>query len=304
MLRHRQLYIFIFFMFLSVNSFATEKVAMISRLEFVPGMLEMVKSVIEAQIEKKVALQYIFKSDDTSLVSLNQDCKLLLIEKGYPAEKLPKEFHKTDKTISLIWVLAVQNEAVEIIKLNPEISFSNFENSLKKLKQANKFRYPWFDSLASPNSLINFHLIFDKLNSSSKKVALFLNRALEQGILNPLSVEADRFLSFKVFAAGDSLATTMWIPEDWFWNKDLRNAAFKAVEFIPFPASSGKSIIPRIKFNLWKADGADLKFQQNKFLDFQFSDKIEISDRDFLVDIKWLKKDFADLYDRLIMGEF
>ncbi len=306
------------YMIFADNFQKSVKVVMLSRLDFVPSLLDMVNLTLSQRLEASLSFTFFPMMQKTiSEKFLNTD--LLLVERGAPAEFLDGAFENTGLQLPLVWVLALRDKAIDYVRQSDENSLENLGKHLLSLREKDSIRYPWFEPLLSRNTFLNFHTVlgpspkhpWPKLDDKRKEsfwekdgVVGILHRAIEQGALNPLSVEADETLAYKVFESGDSQMTTMWVPQDYLASSSLIISGMKDVVLIPFPGWRGRNVVPRIVFQLWKKNGLSVPIASESLVPPEPDTEITFSDRSYSGDLAWIKNQYIELYDRLIMGEF
>lgn len=280
------------------------RTTLIAEIDFVPEILEMIRKSLSRKIARPVSLA--FQPDGRSESILRRP-DLLLIEDGVATASLPLEFSPTPWHIDLVWVLAYRPENINFSTASP--SLEDFGRVLLQLKAANPNVYPWFESLYSKETLLNFSKLFveAKTKSGYEKLPFWqqsgmvkmLYRAMEQGLLNPLSVEADQALATKVFLAGDAQCFSIWVPLELLDNSWLVGETFGDAKITAFPGQGGKRFPGKV-LRLWKHDEIMLNWNFTA----PASSSLVLIDADYAVDHKWLKFEAERVYDRLIMGDF
>ena len=308
--------ILIFFVLLSFMSpplVAMTRVEMISSIDFVAEVLEMVKFNLKTARSDNLIL--IFQPwVKNSSIKIDERTDFILLQDGISKSNVNKDFVKTSQKIELVWLLLVKVELFRRLKAD-EINLLSFADALETDYCKTNYKYPWFESLYSKSTLLNFIKVLGKPKSRgmNKKKSFArqdgaiktLYRAIEDGVLNPLSLEASKQLALNVFRANDSACCTLWVPYDLLVSdSNSYNNIVRDFEVIAFPRLDGKCVIPKMSFSLWKrkTSKAELKVKQiiknNKNLDCQFIEN------DFKKNMKWFEEKFSQAYDRLIMGDF
>lgn len=282
-----------------------ESISLLSRLDFAPSLLEMIRKDLEKKLDCPCSL--VFQPVD-SLTNVKQAelSTLLLVEAGIDPAALPSGSVKSEVEIELVWVLAVNSKVLELIKDQP-LTLEKFARILIDLKKSNPERFPWFEPLVSKNTLRNFCLVLgemtpknDAKNESGKEAfsqqhnaIAILYRAIETELLNPLSVEADLGLAMDVFAAGDAMFVSHWVTADCL--VDHKNC-------LPFPDQTGSGKMPRMRLQLWRQQGKALPANIKVSSDIATLSP-QFIDLDFARETDWIEKNYAKNYDSLIMGD-
>lgn len=284
------------------------KTTLIANIDFVPELLEMIRQSFCRQTGYQISLAFqpFEKKFPDTIVNKS---KFLLIEEGAHTGNLPTEFIKTGFNLELAWVLVVKNELYNL--LNQHFSLQAFNEALLKIKARNPHSYPWFDSMYSKTTLLHFLKIFGEPQKPGNYeqtpfwqqpgAIRMLYRAMEEGLLNPLSVEADQMLATKVFLAGDSLCFSTLVPIEFLKDQNLVEEIYGQSKVIPFP-DYGQQKVLRIRLNLWKIDGLD--FSPPDPTTATESALFNFCDINYLAEQQWFKEGFSQNYDQLIMGEF
>lgn len=286
------------------------RIIMISRIDFVPEVLEMVHRSIKRRTRQSISLVYHpFKQN----LDIDGDFRnsYLLIEKGFEHKYNLQNFSPTDMALQLVWVLIAKKDFATKIDQN-NFNLASFGQALKEQKNQASHTYPWFEALYTKDTLLN---ITTTLNAppiatfsqdehfwQQKEAVGVLCKAMEHGLLNPLSVEADQILATKVFLAADSVCFTSWVPIEVLSSKAFMDDNFSNSVIMPFPNHSGAGETPRISFALWQRNGVE----QIEFKDMDFANIVGYRFAQANIDtyFAWLQNDFSQLYDRLIMGDY
>ncbi len=290
------------------------KVSLVSRLEFAPELLDLIRNSLSQKLGAPCTL-FFQPIEDIASFSPDNNLNQILVESGIPENVLPPGFYKGNDHIDLVWLLSVSGNASAKIK-GESLNTREFVELLAELKTRNPHKFPWFEPLCSKVTLRNFFRLFSEtLDAEPHKKSpvkplwlenhaiAFLYRAIESEYLNPWSVEADAAMAASVFAAGDADFSTCWIPLEYLLQQQNREEKPGKTLFIPFPASDGGGLIPRIRLNLWerqplertenKIDSPGLPVASYSFIDLEYVE-----------DMDWIKKNFSNKYDSLIMGDF
>lgn len=318
MLNHQRktigtLWLCIFLLGLAANSLSAQnrstkeiRTTLIAGLDFVPEILEMIRQSLSRKITQPVSLAFLPVDKEFS-ESPRRRSEILLIENGIATAAIPLEYEPTPYFIDLVWVMLVRPQLGKIDGAMD--SLENFGKSLLKLKSQNPHVYPWFESLYSSNTLLSFHKLFSEPAAAKgyekdpfwqqDGMVRMLYRAMEQGLLNPLSVEADQALATKVFLAGDSQCFTVWVPVEFLDRPELVKETFGEAEIFAFP---GKDAVrfPKMALRIWKTDEVTFSWAQPAVA----SSTLTFVEGDFAGDQAWLKSSSGAIYDMLIMGDF
>ncbi|GAB4267037.1 MAG: hypothetical protein Kow0029_01250 [Candidatus Rifleibacteriota bacterium] len=283
---------------------------MISQIDFVPEVLELVRKSFSLNTSANITL--IFQPFEANRsIQPDHNSSLLLIEEGIDTDNIDNDFEKLDLKMSLAWVMVARADFfAENLR---KVTLKDFAESLSRLKKESPYTYPWFESLYSKNTLLNFSIVWgeEKRFGPIKSLPFWqqpgavrsLYRAMEEGLLNPLSVESDQLLAAKVFMAGDSSCFSLWVPVGLLGNEKLISEVLgKKVCVFPLPTKDGNEIIPRLDFAMWKRKSAeDIEFndlQGNVTASYSF--KLRSHENS----LSWMNKNYLKAYDQLIMGEF
>ncbi|MGM0600645.1 MAG: hypothetical protein ACQETH_12615, partial [Candidatus Rifleibacteriota bacterium] len=248
----------------------TTRVEMVSTLDFVAEMLEMVKfNLIPPESEN---LTLIFQPwIKNSSIKIDKRTNFVLLQEGISRADIKSDFVETSQKVDLVWLMLVKEEFYRQLD-SKEVNLLNFFHILESDFCKNNYKYPWFESLYSKNTLLNFiNVLGEAKNRGTNKKKSFarqdgaikiLYRAIEEGVLNPLSLEASQQLALSVFRANDSVCCTLWVPYDLLIS-DARAYHSIAGEFevIAFPRPDGKAVLPKIRFNLWKRKNCSAKLR-------------------------------------------
>jgi hypothetical protein len=286
------------------------RIIMVSRIDFVPEVLEMVHKSLRRRTRQNISLVYHpFKQK----LDIEGDLRnsYLLIEKGFEDLYNLENFFPTDMALQLAWVLIAKKDFAAKIDQN-NFNLAAFGEALKAQKGEASHTYPWFEALYTKDTLLNITSALDALPVATftqnlhfwqqKNAIGVLCKAMEHGLLNPLSVEADQILATKVFLAADSVCFTSWVPIEVLSNETFLNDTFKSSVTMPFPSHNKAEQTPKISFSLWQRNGVE----QIEFKDMDFADIVgyRFTQSDIDAYFEWLHNDFSPLYDRLIMGDY
>lgn len=272
----------------------TLRASLVSRLDFSPAILEVVRKELAARQEAVVSIAY--QPIESLSAEPEFDANALLVESGFPTTLIPPDFNKTGICIHLGWGLFMSRRLADQI---PEhISIKDFLALLESAKTSLNLPYPWFEPLSDSSTAFNYLTIFNTGNATNSQqlasATALLLQALERGLLNPFSLESDQTLALNVFAANDSAFTTSWVPLQAFFD-DAMTADMPGNPILrPFP--DGQTI-PYLSLELWRKDA-----NAKKPCSSPTSDQFNLVKLDFAKDIIWLERNFAEFYDRLIMG--
>ncbi len=294
-----------------------ENVGLLSRLDFAPGLLEIVSEELEEKTGQHFSLT-IQPLENFSASSSADVNRLMLVEEGVDPGLLPAGSEKTGIFVRLIWVIAANKEVKAMIGSQP-LTLERFADLLADLRKSDPERFPWFESLLSRNTMRNLCLLLgEKTSGKARKqprkdsfahqphAAAVLYRAIEAELLNPLSVEADLSMAMEVFAAGDAVFVSHWVPESYLANERLdggqnHNLADEAI-LMPFPVKDGAETMPAMTLHLWKTAEAPLPIQTTtgRRMASSFPTPFELN---YASETAWIEKKFAENYDALIVGD-
>lgn len=305
---------FIFFFVLSGSLYA-KSVIMVSRLDFVPAMLEMVKLNLEHSLKTPISLTF-QPVLNTNPIQLRRKPDLLLVENGFPIQSLPDDYQQIPNAeMSLVWVLGLNSKAAEFLGNKKIKNLKEFAQLLMKVKLAKPAMFPWFEAIFSKNTFFNLNSVLGEdmntfSNSSEQRhfwnckgTVQILHQAMAEELLNPLSLEADELLAFDVFRSGDCIATSFWVPIDYIINPKIAMAYLGNVSLIPFPTMDGKGIMPKVTLNIWqkKSDKSKLLLANSCLIK---SDEYNLMECNFQDSLNWIKDKHIERYDRLVVGDF
>ncbi|MEW6712004.1 MAG: hypothetical protein AB1403_19430 [Candidatus Riflebacteria bacterium] len=283
------------------------KSTLIASIDFVPEVLEMVRRELSEQTGRGVSL--IFQPAEPGSAEVpERKPQAILIEKGLIIPEKLQDYNKSPVKIELVWVMVFHSSIWQLIgnELTPE----SFGKALLQHKEKHPFFFPWFESLFSKHSLLNFCQNFSNCSARGKYekkpfwqqsgAIRLLYRAMEEGLLNPLSVEADQMLACKVFTAGDSVCFSMWVPIKWLSAPEQVKRFFGDARVGVFKVND-RRLLPRLSLDLWLEKGFDLPLTASETIALEGYEVIEAGiekKRD------WFRQDFSKAYDQLIMGDF
>jgi hypothetical protein len=285
------------------------RVIFISRVDFVPEILEMVRFSLGNRTGQEISLIY-HPFNEKLKIEGNLKNSYLLVEKGFEKQLELKNYEPVDMALQLAWVVVTRQKLFNLLD-RPNVNLENFGKALIKLKSESPYSYPWFEAIYSKDTLYNFYLTLSEKKTSSsaaktpfwqqKNAAGVLCRAMEQGLLNPLSVEADQTLSTKVFLASDSVCFTSWIPIEFLTNSKIVAGFFPDSAVIPFPGRDGPAVVPVLSFSLWQRRSVEkIEFKNQPRKDII---GMTFSNQNLEPYLEWINKEFSIQYDRLIMGD-
>ncbi len=290
------------------------KVSLVSRLEFAPELLDLIRNSLSQKLGAPCTL-FFQPIEEIASFSPHKNFNQILVESGIPENLLPPGFYKGNDYLELVWLLSVSGNAYAKIK-GGSLSTREFVELLAELKTRNPHKFPWFEPLCSKVTLRNFCRLFTEKadaripkNSVVKPLWLenqaiaFLYRAIESEYLNPWSVEADAAMAASVFAAGDADFSTCWIPLEYLLQQQNREEKPGKTWFIPFPAFAGEGLVPRIRLNLWLSQPLERPENRSESPGLPVA-SYSFIDLDYGEDMNWIKKNFSNKYDSLIMGDF
>ncbi len=282
------------------------EVTLLSRIDFAPNLLDMISFDLQQQTGKHFSM--IVQPVNASFPADLQG--FLLVEEGIDPAKLPDNYEKTGSKVKLVWGLAVNKSIAHLFK-NRTPDLETFGKVLQELKKNDRARFPWFESLLSNNTLRNFCMLFgEKAGRASPELPFWeqpcapslLYKAIEDELLNPFSVEADLSLAMEVFAAGDAMFVSHWVPECAFSEAGVDLPMLKNAIFIPFPLPRSSGKLPVIELQLMKP-------QTTAFIASSTRNSAnqaivgELLPLNFASESSWIDKHAAQNYDALIVGD-
>jgi hypothetical protein len=161
---------------------ASTRVEMISTLDFVAEVLEMVKFNLIPPESKKLTLIFQPWIKNNS-IKIDKRTNFLLLQEGLTIANLNSDFVKTSQKVDLVWVLLVKKDFYRHLKTK-EINLLNFSHALESDFCKNNYKYPWFESLYSKNTLLNFINVLGK--AKSKKISKKKSFARQDGAIKIL----------------------------------------------------------------------------------------------------------------------
>lgn len=235
-----------------------------TRMSLPPLALGSLRELLERRLGRSVSLLLRPASSAFSLEDISSQT-LLLTEFGAVPQGFPLACSPASLSCAMAWVLAAHRSIFERVASAPPRTIDNlFElmnraRILKEREQPGDVTYPWFESLFFPPTLYHLdHFSHDWRErggtSPSAGTAGLLHLAMAEGILNPLSVEADENLANEVFEAGDSIFNTMWFPIDPA-HADISGMVASDLVFFPFPGIDGPVEVPRVDLRLLVPNG-------------------------------------------------
>lgn len=288
----------------------TYRIGIASRIEFAPMILDMIREDVSAKLSPLTTSLSFIPLDDFSTPDFKSDFDYILVENGLMTEIISQSHTDSGMRIVVAWVLAVRGEAAKK-NGNSFNTLQHFIETLKELKLKAPHKFPWFEPLCSKTVLRNFcHILGEAGTDKSDKspgrpiweepsAAGVLYRSIEEGLLNPMSVEADLTLANSVFAMNDTFFSSTWVPLP----RLLKNAGKENdVSLLPFPALNDSGKVPTITLALWhRTDSIPIASHAAGLNEHESESLIEL---DFVSDSQWFSNKFQDQYDRLIMGDF
>ncbi|MFZ5951797.1 MAG: hypothetical protein ACOYXC_13890 [Candidatus Rifleibacteriota bacterium] len=285
------------------------KSTLIASIDFVPEVLEMVRRELSEQTRRGVSLIFQPAEPDFAVVPERKP-QAILIEEGLITPENLQDYNKSPVKIELVWVMIFHSSILPLI--GDELTPESFGKALLQYKKKHPFFFPWFESLFSKHSLLNFCLNFSNCNTKEKYekkpfwqqsgAIRLLYRAMEEGLLNPLSVEADQMLACKVFSAGDSVCFSMWVPIKWLNSPELVKRVFGDARIGVFKLNEHR-LLPRLSLELWLDKSSALSLVASETA-CPALEKYEIIEAGHEKKRAWFKKGFSEAYDSLIMGDF
>jgi|GEM_PF-818737 len=309
--------VFLLAVFPRASFAATEALQIVipSRLPLLPKTLDTLRRKLNHDLKHKVSLSFrqistAFTPDDVSSGTL------ILAEEGFIPDPAKFDLRKTNWRITFVWVLAVKEDMLSNIASSCPGDLDSFMGQLAELKKIHPESFPWFESLNSPNTMLRleramspngdnrstFVSVHEAASGTFKNAVKVLQKALDEKLLNPLSLEADETLSCEVYEAGDSVFSSMWMFEDFLASGPRLLVAFKNTLFFPFPGPDGKTSLPKIKFHLW-VPSKILEIASDNIKLSSTAEAKEIGECDFAQETAWIKENFSMLYDELLRGE-
>ncbi len=309
-----EIFLIFFLMLLGANMiFAQQdvRVSLVSRLEFDPVLLDAIRENIIEKLQMPCSLA-LHSRDDLLGSRVDKGFSHLLIEDGIDTDSIQSEFYHDTEILTLVWVMAVRGDAIELLGDREDLSLKEFFEMLSVLKKKRANKYPWFEALHSRVTMRNFCLLWDSESQDSEtgktlirpawheaNAVGILYRAIESELLNPLSVESDTTLSGSVFAAGDSCFSTTWVPIEQFINQKKSAPEI----YLPLPDLTGQQRVFSISLSLWQRKPMIVNTVVSNSYDLQNLTWKLIS-LDYLQDQLWLTEKFDKVYDALIMGDY
>lgn len=290
---------------------AATRVFLSSRLEFTPALLDMLRRTLMKKLDvpDTIILQPV---NDNTVAGKEASGSLVLLEHGMDKSLLPEGYMAASVSLDLVWVLAA-NLRVPDLPVSETLNAEQFAALLHDLREQSPDSYPWFEALSSRVNLRNFDVLFAEAagqaayatSSASlpfwrqRDSIAFLYRAIEEHVLNPLSVEADLGLAMDVFEASDAMFVSHWVPVEFLDDERLCRENMGKVRLLPFPAFDNKKYL-RIRLCLYAPPTVHFSPTDT---DCQQADERFI-DLDYRADAEWIEKKSGDKYDALIMGNF
>lgn len=270
------------------------RASLVSRLDFSPAILEVIRKELAAKQDATVTIAY--QPSENLSAEPEFETNALLVESGFPTALIPPGFNRTDICIHLCWGLLVSRSLAD--QVPDQLTIKEFMTLLESAKTKLNLPFPWFEPLTDNSTAFNYLTIFNtSKGTDSQQLAsatALLLLALEKGLLNPFSLESDQTLALNVFSANDSAFTTSWVPLQAFYQDSLAAEMLGNPIIRPFP---GGNLIPYISLELWQKDAEAAQPCKPPQ-----SEQFDLVRLDFANDIIWLEKSFSQFYDRLIMG--
>lgn len=286
---------------------ASVEILMVSRLALPARVLDFTRQIIGNILNKRVTMTISNVSSQSGMVRPLFE-KLILLEDGMEESKITRGMIKTSIKLDFGWVLALNPRMLEKAACKVPVDLSSFLDVLKVLKARQPEKFPWFESLYSPNTLARFDYAFAGNSSSeqgSEKMLDFIHDALNAGIMNPLSIEADESLAFDVFEAGDTVFASMWLPIVSLAKGSELRSFLNDPLLTTFPTLSKMACLPVIRLHLWCMESdAENFISCGSSSGSSAADVRQYEDVcDSKQELEWMEKRFPELYDALVMGE-
>jgi len=217
-------------------------------------------------------------------------------------------------TVELRWMLSLWRTPLEQtgeISL-PIADLPSFLATCRLLRSRSPSTFPWFQGLYDPGTLCRLEEALGKSRlqtrgsgSGAGGLLAVLNLAVEENLLNPLSLEADSALAFEVFEAGDCVMTGMWVLPSMVAPTSTLRQRLPTLAFQPFPRPIGGAQVPSLSLRLFAPEALIPQIASESFEVDQMSASatriMRVQVRD---DRDWEKQQYPQLYNRLIRGEY
>ncbi|MBF0406617.1 MAG: hypothetical protein HQM10_04640 [Candidatus Riflebacteria bacterium] len=266
--------------------------------------LDLIKNLFSNKFQKKVSIILRDNIRTVQSYSLSSESFVLADEENIPDFSVNRASLKCID-FPLAWVLACRKDILR--KYLPEASLpGNLEEYLKLLRSVrsiNPHFFPWFEGLFNKQTLFCVQMLTGKKQRSS--VSFFFS-IFEQNLMNPLSIETDEVLAFDVLDAGDTIFSSLWLPEAVLESKEVYFKKHE-ISWLPFPGVSSETIIPRVtlKFFSLNSEKSPLKpFEENNSNDFYSSLPSAVFRNYSLNDVQeWIENEHPALYRKIVMGD-
>lgn len=223
------------------------QVACLSRTNFPAWIFDSLRTRLQRDLKQTVNLLVLPASGPVSIEAIASSGYCLL-EVGTSPGEVPGNWTLTPFSYSLLWVLAIREKENSQAEFQPPRNLEEFMAQCENWKKENPQKFPWFDSLFSPTTLLRIQRAVEGPASSGAVIPL-LQKALQDKILNPLSMEADESLAYEVLDGEDCLFSSQWIPQDFLFDPPLLSKNPAGFRFAPFPGKIRE--VPRITFRLY-----------------------------------------------------
>jgi len=268
------------------------KVFFPTRFELSPWLLDSIKSDLNQAFGRQVSLE-VFQTHSLILKDSVPEKAYVLAEKGVFAAGFETNFSEKPAVISLIWGLGLRMPEMSEAASDTPKNWNDFMEIARKLKARKVGCYPWFESLSCPSTLLHLR---ERFSQESFQQSIF--SSFDEGILNPLSLEADQTLAFEVLESGDCVFSTLWANLSLAKNDENISFFGGKVRVIPFPGAEKSGSFPRVDLHIFVPKSVEEKF------DWKYPSPDNFMRNTLPCDVRtefdWAEKIFPQVYNFLI----
>ena len=300
--------------FFSLPSLPAATIWVVTRAELGPWALEALQHRLEQQLGAGMSVTFRKVNGERSLDEIPSGT-WILGEPESPEITGLTGFASTPLRQDLWWMLGVWRSQVERhagVTL-PLADLQTFIEVCRSSRGRVSDAFPWFQGLYDPGTL---HRLEDVLGRGTPSTTAsnvlqkggllaILNLAVEENLLNPLSLEADSSLAFEVFEAGDCAFSGMWVLPSMVREDSALRRRLPDLHFQAFPGPAGEAPVACISLRLFVPEAVIASWPTTLTAEALPSTRtVNLSPVMSQVEQDWEKKQFPKLYNRLIRGDF
>ncbi len=285
----------------------------VSRAELNPWALEELQHELERRLGMPMSVTFRKISGDRNLDEIPSGTWLLTEVDDEDPLVLPG-LMPLPLVVELRWMLGLWRTPLEEIGETslPIPNLAAFLAACRRLRSRSPSTFPWFQGLYDPGMLCRLEEALGKslpranvrLPGSGGLLAT-LNLAVEENLLNPLSLEADSALAFEVFEAGDCVMTGMWVLPSMLSAESALRRRLPDLVFQPFPRPTGEPQVPMLSLRLFAPEGVTVApGSPVSAVGAGAASDARLLPVQVRQDREWERRQYLKLYNRLIRGEY